>query len=136
MPNRVIRSILSEAQNPDAPDAPGLPLTARQTDLIGCAGCGRVLESPFMELDHIQPKAEGGDNYITNRVLICRPCNGIKRDNLTLRGLIRENKRSGWMRDENLARRMLDKARLQATLVRDNYHSEFIQSLIARHTQQ
>ena len=135
LPNRVIRSILSEAQNPYAADAPDMPLTEQQIALIGCAGCGRVLESPFMELDHIQPKAEGGDNYITNRVLICRPCNGIKRDNLTLRGLIRENKRSGWMHDENLARRMLDKARLQATLVRDNYHSEIIQTLIARHSQ-
>ena len=136
LPNRVIRSILSEAQRPDAADAPGMPLTAQHAILIGCAGCGRVLESPFMELDHIQPKAEGGDNYITNRVLMCRPCNGIKRDNLTVRGLVRENKRSGWMHDENLAKIMLDKARLQATLVRDNYYSESIQSLIARHTQQ
>ena len=136
LPNRVIRSILSEAQRPDAADAPGLPLTAQHAILIGCAGCGRVLESPFMELDHIQPKAEGGDNYITNRVLMCRPCNGIKRDNLTVRGLVRENKRSGWMHDENLAKIMLDKARLQATLVRDNYYSESIQSLIARHSQQ
>ena len=136
LPNRVIRSILSEAQCPDAADAPGMPLIAQHAILIGCAGCGRVLESPFMELDHIQPKAEGGDNYITNRVLMCRPCNGIKRDNLTVRGLVRENKRSGWMHDENLAKIMLDKARLQATLVRDNYYSESIQSLIARHSQQ
>ena len=89
-----------------------------------------------MELDHIQPKAEGGDNYITNRVLICRPCNGRKRADLTMRGLMRENKRAGWMQNEPLAKSMLDKARVQATLVRDNYYSQNVQNLIGKHSRE
>ena len=39
------------------------------TSLVVCAGCGRELEVEFMELDHIFPSAEGGENWITNRIL-------------------------------------------------------------------
>ena len=39
------------------------------TSLVVCAGCGRELEIEFMELDHIFPSAEGGENWITNRIL-------------------------------------------------------------------
>ena len=135
LPNKVVRSILSEAQQL-VDDMRDVSSVAQHFANIGCAGCGRVLESPFMELDHIQPKAEGGDNYITNRVLICRPCNGRKRADLTMRGLVRENKRAGWMQNEPLAKSMLDKARLQATLIRDNYHSQSVQQLINKHSRQ
>ena len=38
------------------------------TGLVTCAGCGREMESEYMELDHILPKKDGGENYITNRV--------------------------------------------------------------------
>ena len=65
-----------------------------------CAGCGRELEAPFMELDHMTPRADRGVNDISNRILLCRPCNGRKNANLTMRGLIRENKKTGWMLDE------------------------------------
>ena len=58
-----------------------------------CAGCGRVLEREFMQLDHITPKSDRGTNDILNRILLCGPCNRRKRDNLTLRGLLRENKK-------------------------------------------
>ena len=40
-----------------------------------CGGCGRVLPSRFMQLDHIVPRADDGLNDITNRILICGPCN-------------------------------------------------------------
>ena len=30
--------------------------------LVGCAGCGRMLEPDFFHLDHISPKSEGGEN--------------------------------------------------------------------------
>ena len=54
-----------------------------------CGGCGRGLKVEFMELDHITPKADRGANDIMNRILLCRPCNGRKRENLTLSGLAR-----------------------------------------------
>ena len=72
--------------------------------LVLCAGCGRQLEAPFMELDHVKPRADGGDNDISNRILLCRPCNGRKNADLTMRGLIRANKKADWMRDERLAK--------------------------------
>ena len=69
----------------------------RSNGNVICAGCGRELEREFMELDHIHPRADGGENHITNRILLCRPCNGKKGQYLTLRGLLRENKKSaGW----------------------------------------
>ena len=97
-----------------------------------CGGCGRVLELEFMQLDHIQPRAEGGENYITNRILLCGPCNRRKRDNLTLRGLVNENKKRnvGWMRDEGLAKIARDTARQRAEWVRDYFHTEECQDLI------
>ena len=77
-------------------------------DLVLCAGCGRELEAPFMELDHITPKSDRGVNDISNRILLCRLCNGKKSNSLTMVGLFRENKRSRWMKDE--ARAKLAKA--------------------------
>jgi len=68
-----------------------------------CAGCGRELEAPFMELDHIMPRSGGGPNDISNRILLCRPCNGRKNANLTLPGLLKENNKVGWMQDEKMA---------------------------------
>ena len=72
-------------------------------NLVVCAGCGRELEVEFMELDHISPKSDGGQNSIVNRILICRPCNGRKSNGLTLTGLHRENKREKWMQSKELA---------------------------------
>ena len=96
-----------------------------------CAGCGRELEREFMELDHITPRADGGENHIRNRILLCRPCNGRKGQYLTLRGLLRENKKAGWMKDEGLAQMAREHARERADWVRDNYESEECQALIA-----
>ena len=89
-------------------------------DLIVCAGCGRALEREFMELDHIQPRADGGANDISNRILLCRPCNGNKRQDLTLTGLLRANKRSGWMRNEEAAKSARLRAIRRSDEVRDN----------------
>ena len=95
-----------------------------------CGGCGRGLEREFMELDHITPKSDRGANDISNRILLCRPCNGRKRDNLTLRGLIRENKRIGWMKGEDIAEIAQSKATDKAEWVRDNYATEECRALI------
>jgi hypothetical protein len=98
-----------------------------------CAGCGRILEKEFMELDHITPKSERGANHIMNRILLCGPCNRRKRDNFTLRGLMRENKKPAvrWMRDETRARTAQLSAAVKAEWVRDNFSTPECQALIA-----
>jgi len=99
---------------------------------VVCAGCGRVLEKEFMELDHITPKSEYGENHILNRILLCRPCNGRKRNNLTLIGLMRENKKKtvDWMKDEARAKRARNLARMKAEWIRDYFHTPECQALI------
>lgn len=91
-----------------------------QDDQVVCAGCGRQLEREFMELDHIQPRRDGGVNDISNRVLLCRPCNGRKAASLTMTGLVRENRKVGWLRDERVARQAQERAQLWAQLVQDS----------------
>ena len=71
--------------------------------LVLCAGCGRELEAPFMELDHITPRSDRGENDISNRILLCRPCNGRKSAKLTMKGLLTENRKAGWLKDKERA---------------------------------
>ncbi len=96
-----------------------------------CGGCGRVLEKEFMELDHITPKSDRGANHILNRILLCRPCNRRKRDNLTLRGLLRANKKAKWMKDEDMAKMAQSYATDKAEWVRGCFDTEECQDLIA-----
>ena len=51
----------------------------------------------ILELDHNRPRSDGGWNHITNRVLLCGPCNRVKSNTYTLSGLRRLNQRNGWM---------------------------------------
>ena len=63
-----------------------------------CQGCDREFDDPrYLELDHNTPRADGGLNHISNRVLLCGPCNRAKSNVYTLSGLRRENKKKGWM---------------------------------------
>ena len=78
--------------------------------LVLCAGCGRELEAPFMELDHIVPRSDRGENDISNRILLCRPCNGRKSARLTMKGLLAENRKAGWLKDRKRAERARDLA--------------------------
>ena len=102
-------------------------------DGVICAGCGRVLEMEFMELDHITPKSDRGANHILNRILLCRPCNGRKRNYLTLAGLLMENKRPAvkWMRNETLAQLARDSADKRANWVRENFGNGEYQAFMA-----
>lgn len=97
---------------------------------VMCAGCGRVLEREFMQLDHITPKSDRGENHILNRILLCGPCNRRKRNYLTLSGLVRENKKVGWMQDEGRALLAQDSARKKAEWVRDNFGTPECDALI------
>ncbi|MDE0165817.1 MAG: HNH endonuclease signature motif containing protein [Bryobacterales bacterium] len=65
-----------------------------------CAGCDRYFDWPeYLQLDHNIPRSEGGSNNLTNRLLLCGPCNRKKSNTLTLTltGLRRRNQREGFM---------------------------------------
>ena len=63
-----------------------------------CQGCYRVFDDPlYLELDHIRPRSDGGEDHIANRVLLCGPCNRIKSNKLTLSGLQDHNIKAGRM---------------------------------------
>ena len=64
-----------------------------------CMGCNREFDDPrYLELDHNTPRSDGGLNHISNRILLCGPCNRLKSNTFTLSGLQRENKKEGYMR--------------------------------------
>ena len=63
-----------------------------------CQGCDRKFDDPrYLELDHNTPRADGGINHISNRILLCGPCNRLKSNTFTLSGLRKENKKRGFM---------------------------------------
>ena len=63
-----------------------------------CQGCDRRFDDArYLELDHNTPRSDGGLNHITNRVLLCGPCNRAKSNTYTLSGLRRLNRANGWM---------------------------------------
>ena len=67
-----------------------------------CQGCDRVFDDPlYLELDHNTPRSDGGINHISNRVLLCGPCNRLKSNTYALGGLRKENKKRGFMADQN-----------------------------------
>ena len=64
-----------------------------------CQGCDRVFDDPrYLELDHNIPRSDGGLNHISNRILLCGPCNRLKSNIYTLSGLRRQNQKEGYMR--------------------------------------
>ena len=66
---------------------------------IKCQGCDRTFDDPlYLELDHNTPRKDGGWNHISNRILLCSPCNRIKAHRFTLSGLREENRKRGRMR--------------------------------------
>lgn len=63
-----------------------------------CMGCDRNFDDPrYLELDHNTPRSDGGLNHISNRILLCGPCNRLKSNTYTLSGLRRENRKRGFM---------------------------------------
>ena len=66
-----------------------------------CQGCDRIFDDPlYLELDHNTPRKDGGWNHISNRILLCSPCNRIKAHRFTLSGLREENRKRGRMRGQ------------------------------------
>ncbi len=101
--------------------------------LIVCAGCGRMMEMPFMELDHIQPKSDRGGNSIDNRILLCGPCNREKGATRTLRGLVDDNRKSGWTVDSAGAESARLRADRMAERVELEWDSGEMQALAEKH---
>ena len=101
-----------------------------QGDKVVCGGCGRALESAFMEVDHITPRVDGGLNSVVNRILLCSPCNRSKGGTRTLHGLRRANKKSGWMHYEKEAKDAQQWAGDMAHRVRAEWNSTEVQSMI------
>ena len=65
---------------------------------VKCRGCDRKFDDPrYLELDHNTPRADGGINHISNRILLCSPCNRAKSNTYTLSGLRKLNKKNEWM---------------------------------------
>ncbi len=65
---------------------------------ITCQGCDREFDDPrYLDLDHNTPRSQGGLNHISNRLLLCGPCNRAKGDTLTLKGLRQLNAKNSWM---------------------------------------
>ena len=63
-----------------------------------CQGCDRAFDDPrYLELDHNTPRSDGGINHVSNRILLCGPCNRLKSNTYTLSGLRRENQKRGYM---------------------------------------
>ena len=63
-----------------------------------CKGCLRTFDDPrYLDLDHNVPRSDGGINHISNRMLLCGPCNRAKSNMLTLSGLRKLNRQKGWM---------------------------------------
>ncbi len=64
-----------------------------------CQGCDRIFDDiRYLELDHNTPRSDGGLNHVSNRILLCGPCNRLKSNTFTLSGLRRENKKQGYMK--------------------------------------
>ena len=80
-------------------------------DTIICAGCGIALPLRYMQLDHSMPRKDGGENIITNRILLCGPCNLSKSARLTLSGLRDHNRREGFTTNRDMAELASSKAR-------------------------
>ena len=86
---------------------------------VVCAGCGIQLPGRYLQLDHQLPRKDGGENVITNRILLCGPCNNAKRATLTLTGLLDRNRREGDMENRELAVLAATRARDAAQRCRD-----------------
>ena len=78
-----------------------------------CQGCDRAFDDPrYLELDHNTPPSDGGLNHITNRILLCGPCNKLKSNQYTLSGLRRQNKKHGYMADSGVEHPIMKEIRV------------------------
>ena len=95
---RVKEKVLDDDADGEKMSRKKMVMQLLEKDGCKCQGCFREFDSErYLELDHKMPRADGGSNRIKNRILLCSPCNRLKSNILTLSGLIRENKKLGYM---------------------------------------
>lgn len=96
-------AFLRVKQRVKEPDGPRWTRAAMYEHLLEqngprCQGCDRAFDDPrYLELDHNTPRSDGGLNHISNRILLCGPCNRLKSNTFTLSGLRRENRKRGYL---------------------------------------
>lgn len=65
---------------------------------LRCWGCDFVApDERHLQLDHVDPKSDGGSNDLDNRALLCGPCNIAKGNSLTMSALRRQNTKNGYL---------------------------------------
>ncbi len=96
-PTLVLKLQIPEPPGPKMSHAEMRAILIRNHGIV-CQGCLRKFDDErYLDLDHNVPRSDGGINHISNRMLLCGPCNRAKSNTLTLSGLRRLNKRNGWM---------------------------------------
>ncbi len=94
-----VREVVKEPKDKYSTNAQRRAFLLKQHGCV-CQGCNRSFDDDrYLELDHNTPRADGGWNHISNRVLLCGPCNRLKSHVYTLSGLRRENKKRGYVVD-------------------------------------
>ena len=97
VPYLKLKSVVQEPPGPKMTRAEMFEHLVEEWGLV-CRGCNRLFDDPlYLQLDHNTPRSDGGLNHISNRMLLCGPCNQIKSNTLTLSGLRRENRKRGRM---------------------------------------
>lgn len=100
VPFLLVRERVKEPKDEYSSNADRRAFLLKQHGCI-CQGCRRPFDDDrYLELDHNTPRADGGWNHISNRILLCSPCNRLKSNVYTLSGLRRENKKRGHMSKE------------------------------------
>ena len=63
---------------------------------LQCWGCDFTApDERYLQLDHVDAKADGGSNHLDNRALLCQPCNHAKSNRVTIGELRRRNTKEG-----------------------------------------
>ena len=100
----ILKTVKRIHREPPGPKLSRAEMIERLQDENGlvCAGCDREFDDPrYLQLDHNTPRADGGLNHISNRILLCGPCNQLKSHTRTLSGLRKENKKRGFMQSQS-----------------------------------
>ena len=99
-PELVLKAQIPEPPGPKMSHAEMKAFLVKQDGVV-CRGCLRLFDDArYLDLEHNAPRSDGGPNHISNRLLLCGPCNRAKSNTLTLSGLRKLNRQNGWMAHE------------------------------------
>ena len=78
-------------------------------DGFHCQYCGKKFSENSLTIDHVMPKARGGDSSWENTVAACKPCNAKKKDELKMRPIKAATRPTYYQ----LAKMLLEKERIK-----------------------